>query len=384
MKAAKHTLHHFDAAQGSRKAKATQSRSIRSTRAHPRQKRSESLRTYFTCLLVLVTVAVTACGSGGPQPAGSRSMAPSVDLCADTLSPVPAGATNGKLVGTINQGRILIEIGTFEAGTIALAYIDASGLHVVPMAHDGTLAHPAWAPDGTIMFDSERAGGRHLFRIATDGSGLTQVTKEAGSSDMDVSFSPDGGRIAYEHASCVEERDFGIQVAAADGSNPIALNQPFPLHSAAGESDAAFSPDGKSVAFVRSVDDSHGAVWVVPAAGGEARRLTSDDLGAAYPRWSPDGKQILFAGGWSAGVEDHSLWTVPAAGGKPHRLFKHDATIWEMEGEWSPDGSQIVFGVFTPAWDHDELWIAAADGTHERTLWVGNKASGADSPHWGP
>lgn len=358
------------------------SHSIRSTETHPRQKGGELLRRYLKCVLVSVTMAVTACSSG-PQPTGTSPMAPIVDLCADTLSPVSAGPTNGKLIGTINQGRIVIGIETAGAGTIALAYIDAGGLHVVPMAHDGALAHPVWAPDGTIVFDSERAGGRHLFRIATDGSGLTQVTKEAGSAEQDVSFSPDGGRIAYEHYSCVEERDFGIQVAAADGSNPVALNQPFPLHSVAGESDAAFSPDGKSVAFVRSVDDSHGAVWVVPAAGGEARRLTSDDLGAAYPRWSPDGKQILFAAGRSAGVENHSLWTVPAAGGKPHRLLKHDATVWEIEADWSPDGSQIVFSVYTPGSDHNELRIAAADGTHERTLWVGNQSS-AETPHWAP
>jgi len=380
MKAANQTLHHFDAAQGSRKAKATQSRSIRSTRAHFRQKGRQSLGTYLKCMLVSVTMAVTACSSPRPQPTGTSPM---VDLCADKLSPVPAGPTTGKLVGTINQGRILMAIEIAGAGTVALAYIDASGLHVVPMAHDGTLAHPAWAPDGTIVFDSERAGGRHLFRIATDGSGLTQITKEAGSAEQDVSFSPDGGRIAYAHYSCVEERDFGIQVAAADGSNPVALNKPFPLHSTAGEGDAAFSPDGKTVAFVRSVDDTHGAVWVVPAAGGEARRLTSDDFGAAYPRWSPDGKQILFGGQWSAGVEDHALWVVRAAGGEPRRLFKHDAATWELDGDWSPDGSQIVFGTFRPEWDHDELWIAAADGTHERTLWAGDKASGAEHD-WGP
>ena len=334
-------------------------------------------------LVALVVGVIVATSCGTPQPTGTSPIAPSVDLCADTQPPVPAGSTNGKLVATINQGRILMAIETAGAGTIALAYIDAGGLHVVPMAHDGTLAHPAWAPDGTIVFDSERAGGRHLFRIATDGNGLTQITREAGSAEQDVSFSPDGGRIAYAQYSCVEERDFGIQVAAADGSNPVALNAPFPLHSVAGESDAAFSPDGKSVAFVRSVDDSHGAVWVVPAAGGEARRLTSDDLGAAYPRWSPDGKQILFAARWSAGVEDRALWVVPSTGGELRRLFKHGATPWELEGDWSPDGSQIVFTVYSPEWDHNELRLAASDGTHERTLWVGIQST-AETPHWGP
>ncbi len=377
------TLHQCDATWGSRNGTALHSRSTRSTETHARQRGSGGLRTCLTSLLVCVTVALTACGSNGPQPARATSTARGVDLCADTLQPVPAGVTNGKLVSTINQGRILIGIGVAGAGTIALAYIDAGGLHVVPMAHDGTLDHADWAPDGTIGFDSERAGGRHLFRIATDGSGLTQITKEAGTAEEGVSFSRDGGRIAYAHGSCVEERDLGIQVAKADGSNPVALNKPFPLHSAAGESDAAFSPDGKSVAFVRSVDDSHGAVWVVPAAGGEARRLTSDDVGAAYPRWSPDGKQILFAGRWSAGVEDRALWVVPSAGGELRRVFKHEATPWELEGDWSPDGSQIVFTVYSPTWDHKELRLAASDGTHERTLWIGNQST-AETPHWAP
>src|SRR5438874_8564374 len=170
--------------------RALPSRSIGSTETNKRQTGSGRLSTYLKCGLVFVTMALTACSSSGPQPAGTRSMAPNVDLCADTVAPVPAGPTTGKLVGTINQGRILMAIETAAAGTIALAYIDAGGLHVVPMPHDGTLAHPAWAPDGTIVFDSERAGGRHLLRIATDGSGLNQVTKEAGSSEQDASFSP--------------------------------------------------------------------------------------------------------------------------------------------------------------------------------------------------
>jgi dipeptidyl aminopeptidase/acylaminoacyl peptidase len=312
----------------------------------------------------------------------SPSPSETVDLCADTLPPVPAGPTSGKLAGAISQGRILIGIEASGPGTIALAFIDAGGLHVVPMAHDGTLAHPVWAPDGTIVFDSERAGGRHLFRIATDGSGLTQVTKAPGMAEQGVSFSPDGRWIAYGHYSCVEERDFGIQVAAADGSSPVALNEPFSLHSTAGEGDAAFSPDGKWVAFVRSVDDSHGAVWVVPAAGGTATRLTSDDVGAAYPRWSPDGERILFGGRRSSsGVEDFALLVVPVSGGEPHRVLRPPS--WEFEGDWSADGSQIVFNAWQPGWDHGELRIANADGTHERTLWVGTQ-SVAESPHWAP
>ena len=333
-------------------------------------------------VVVAAVLAIAGC-SPGSSAAVSPRPSESVDMCADNLPPVPAGLTAGELVGTIDRGRILFAIEATVPGTIALAYIDAGGLHVVPMPHDGTLAHPVWAPDGTIVFDTERAGNRHLFRVATDGSGLTQVTKEQGAAEMSASFSLDGSRIAYEHYSCVEERDFGIHIAASDGTGPVALNEPFPLHSRASEGDPAFSPDGETVAFVRSADDTHGALWVVPAAGGEARRLTSDDVGAAFPRWSPDGERILFGGRRSSsGAEDFALLVVAAGGGEPRRVLVPDGTM-QFQGDWSPDGTKIVFDAYQTGWDHDELRIAASDGTQVRTLWVGNQSE-AETPHWGP
>ena len=61
----------------------------------------------------------------------------------------------------------------------------------------------------------------------------------------------------------------------------------------------AVSPDGKLVAFtVTTVRESenkrHSEVWVVPAAGGEATRYTSPSTESSNPRFSPDGKYLLF------------------------------------------------------------------------------------------
>ncbi|MBA2381434.1 MAG: PD40 domain-containing protein [Chloroflexi bacterium] len=305
------------------------------------------------------------------------------DICADTLSGVASGATLGTVSGAVSTGRILIGIEAGGgAGTIGLATIDAQGLHQIQTGRDGTLAHAAWALDGTITFDSQRAGGRHLFNIAADGSRLTQVTSDAGGAEQDVSYSPDGKRIAYEHYSCVEERDFGIQVASSDGTGEKPLTQPFPLRSVAGEKDAAFSPDGASVAFVRTVDDTQAAVWIVPATGGTARRLTDDAVDASYPRWSPDGRLILFTGRPAGADDGLGLWVVAAGGGPSTVLFKHDAGSLEFEADWSPDGRQVVYKTFRPGWDHNELGIVAADGTGARTIWVGHQST-AETPHWG-
>ncbi len=61
-----------------------------------------------------------------------------------------------------------------------------------------------------------------------------------------------------------------------------------------GASQPAWSPDGKQLAFVRTVD-SKAQIFILPLAGGEPMQLTKFKYGASSPRWSPDGKQIAFA-----------------------------------------------------------------------------------------
>jgi dipeptidyl aminopeptidase/acylaminoacyl peptidase len=61
-----------------------------------------------------------------------------------------------------------------------------------------------------------------------------------------------------------------------------------------GASQADFSPDGKQLAFVRSVDGKP-QIFLISLDGGEAVQLTKYKYGAGTPKWSPDGKQILFS-----------------------------------------------------------------------------------------
>jgi Tol biopolymer transport system component len=61
-----------------------------------------------------------------------------------------------------------------------------------------------------------------------------------------------------------------------------------------GASQPAWSPDGRQLAFVRTVDEKP-QVFVMPADGGEGRQLTRYKHGATGPKWSPDGKQVLFS-----------------------------------------------------------------------------------------
>ena len=111
--------------------------------------------------------------------------------------------------------------------------------------------------------------------------------------------------------------------------------------------DPQVSPDGSRVAFVRvTVNDKkdgyNTAIWTVLTATGETRQLTNGPRDTT-PRWSPDGKYLLFvrAPEVSGRVEAAQLFMLAMAGGEPFQF----TTLPRGAGgpQWSPDGKMIAF-----------------------------------------
>jgi dipeptidyl aminopeptidase/acylaminoacyl peptidase len=103
-------------------------------------------------------------------------------------------------------------------------------------------------------------------------------------------------------------------------------------------SQPALSPDGSQVAYVLRTldadrDRSHDELWVVPAAGGTARRLTAGPQDTS-PAWSPDGSQLAFLRAGQLHVLAHD-------GGEPRRVT--DLPRGAGAPSWSPDGSRLAF-----------------------------------------
>lgn len=132
----------------------------------------------------------------------------------------------------------------------------------------------------------------------------------------------------------------------------------------------AASPDGKRLAV-----DLLGVLWVLPASGGMARRLTSDYFDIAQPHWRPDGKRIIFQ---SYRDGNFHLWSCTPDGTDfvQHTTGKYD----HREPSYSPDGRSVVFST-----DMDGSYnIGVLDlATGKHTLVV-NGPDDEYEPTWSP
>ena len=99
-----------------------------------------------------------------------------------------------------------------------------------------------------------------------------------------------------------------------------------------------FSPDGNWIAFTGQYDGNIDA-FVMPAEGGEPRRLTWHPDPDVAVGWTPDSKRVLFRSPRTAYADIDRLYTVPVEGGWPEVL-----PMWRAEDGWfSPDGSRIAY-----------------------------------------
>ena len=130
-------------------------------------------------------------------------------------------------------------------------------------------------------------------------------------------------------------------IVFADGKQPMTVDDLFAFKRVA---DPQVSPDGKLAAYaVTSVDlaanKTSSAIWVASTEKGEPRQLTNvPGKKDSNPRWSPDGKKILFQSNRSG---ESQLWVIDLSGGEAKQLTT--ISTGAESAIWSPDGKQIAF-----------------------------------------
>jgi Tol biopolymer transport system component len=148
-------------------------------------------------------------------------------------------------------------------------------------------------------------------------------------------WSPDGGALVVGRG--VGSTDSAIVVVTLDGERRT-LFAPPPGGLAAFPT---FSADGHTVVFQLQVEGESRQIWTIPAAGGEARRLSRGDVEYSHPQTTPSRPDDILV------VVDHrNLALVSATTGETTLLTDvADSTQLVDYPSWSPDGSKIYFSI---------------------------------------
>jgi dipeptidyl aminopeptidase/acylaminoacyl peptidase len=208
---------------------------------------------------------------------------------------------------------------------------------------------PRWSPDGRrLAFVSARDGEAQIWTLEVDSGEVRKITNVAFGADDPV-WSPDGKWIAFTSEvypdcasdACNRKRQEAAAAAKVKAKTTEHLlyrhwttwkegkrNHVFVASTETGEArdltpgdvdappfglggmtDYAFSPDSRELAFARNIDkveaiSTNGDIFIVPVAGGEARRITGDNpANDLSPRYSPDGRYLAYRAQAKPGFE---------------------------------------------------------------------------------
>ena len=303
-------------------------------------------------------------------------------------------------------------------------YVKQAGAEVVvQVTKDRAVdSWPAWSPDGSqIAF--VRNGD--VLLVSPLGGPERKVAESSGR----VAWIPDGSALlVLQKTSAFAQSIFRVTLATGQKQRLT-----FPKDISIGDVGMAMSPDGRTLAFCRT--ETEGCdLFLMPATGGEARRLTNDRRGILGFAWTADGREVVFGSNRQGRFQ---LWRVAArpvdsAGSYPspalvqgagddarnpsisrnsklayqqyrrdfdiqraevigpegtakHRLGQSTTLIastqLDAEPSWSPDGNAIAF--VSNRSGAQELWVCDADGSNPLKL---TSFAGASViyPRWSP
>ncbi|MHC4691832.1 MAG: protein kinase domain-containing protein [Planctomycetota bacterium] len=238
---------------------------------------------------------------------------------------------------------------------------------------------PEMSPDGqTVYYVNDTPGEEGIYAVPRQGGTSRRLTE---SLPFDVieswyrrrfDISPNGQTLAYSTKLENEQALFTIPASGGEPRLLVKLTNAMKLGTV-----PQWSPDGSQLAYADGNE-----LNVIAAAGGQPRKLTQTSFFWLpwYVRWSPDGKLIAALGAVGP-RKPNVVFVVPASGGEMRRLKTEDR--WKESLEWHPDGQRLTYIVLRPDAGESETHQTYLDG-REPTLLVNGPGTADFFGAWAP
>jgi len=230
------------------------------------------------------------------------------------------------------DGSDIVYAAEGEGGNVDLWLVDARGGSAIRLTTDPAVDRsPEWYPDrSAIAFVSERGGETAVWKVPRLGGAATLVMPAADA----PAISPDGTRVAFTRP---DERGLRrIAVAPLDDTDAARLLTT-DRDGLWDHRTPAWSPDGRAICYAGQRD-----LWIVPASGGPAARLTTDDQYDSTPVYSPRSGFLYFS---SFREGTNAIWRVAQRGGRPARVTLGVGP--EVQPSLSLDATRLVYSTFS-------------------------------------
>jgi TolB protein len=239
--------------------------------------------------------------------------------------------------------------------------IESDGSQLARLTNSpGYDGEPSWSTDGNkIAFASDRDGDSEIFIMNADGSNVVQVTHN-NHPDDDPEWSPVDDEVLYRSS---RGESWYLYSISSDGTKNRQLS------SIATAGRASWSRDGQEIVFV--VDhESRQAIRRISRNGEEIALVFTRHEYPGNPSFA-SGRNVLLYDAHTDGIAasgdgNWELWSVTLDGATSKRLTANDTDDWG--GQWSPDGAQLVFaggGLNNRGYD---IFVADASGDKVQRL----------------